>query len=82
MPRLRLLCINLQYNAIHDHGVLDQLYVIPIDGVEKIICHGYCTVLSCYLDGINSKNTICDGDSTANLKCSHHGVAFINQRMP
>ena len=52
---------------ISDHGVLDQLYVTPMDGVEKIICHGYFAVLSCYLDGINSKNTICDGDSTSNF---------------
>ena len=56
--------------------------MIPMDGVEKIICHGYCTVLSCYLDGINSKNNICDGDGTPDLKSSHHCVAFINQRMP
>ena len=39
----------------------------PMDGVEKIICHGYFAALSCYLDGINSKNTICDGDSTSNF---------------
>ena len=51
--------------------------MIPLDGVQKITCHIYCPVLSLYLCGINSKNTISDGAISILLY-----VTFINQRMP
>ena len=53
------------------------MYVISLDGVQKIICHEYCAVLSWHICGINSKNTISDGAISILLY-----VTFINQRMP